>query len=629
VLTPFYAPRCTDAARGYRRLLARGDLLCPQPALDRTEDVIDLLVQERPGRGDVVPLGQTTTAAGGRGVLGDEDRMAPHGSLAAVIGGLGRGQTLADEAATVFHDHRERLLLQIGSFSRAKAKAAAEPAPRQSRKQIVQVAHRSSHGGNRRSAPPDQCQGRQQGANPPKTAQIALRTNRSPAFLYPWNISEHATASHTRRQGRDNRTREVEVDTPDRRGYTGASSGLWGEFRLRAAIGSTPPVFSHRQPSYNEADSIAHPAAVVSEGLTKYFPDKQSVIINADNASPDGTEEVFLGTQTRVPKIYITTPENTPGKGWNFANAFRKSYSLGARAIVCVDADLVSITPQWMKYMVEPILEEGYDYLAPLYSRHKYDGTITNNICYPLVLGVFGRDIRQPIGGDFALSARLARHLVSVPWHRTTHQYGIDVFMTMHAILGDYRVGQVGLGSKIHKPSAPKLGEMFIQVLSTALATVAASFDKWKSVASIADTPVFGIKQPTPAQDLQVDRRMIRKSAVEGFKETRHALEEYFSPQVVERLKGTFAEDDGPQIDTDFWVDILFDAVAAFPGCNDPVRLVNSMRGLYFGRVFSFMNETWELSSAQCEEPIRQQGVRVFERRGELIERLEAACSPR
>ena len=26
-----------------------------------------------------------------------------------------------------------------------------------------------------------------------------------------------------------------------------------------------------------------------------------------------------------------------------------------------------------------PILDESCDYLAPLYSRHKYDGTITNN----------------------------------------------------------------------------------------------------------------------------------------------------------------------------------------------------------------------------------------------------------
>ncbi len=378
-------------------------------------------------------------------------------------------------------------------------------------------------------------------------------------------------------------------------------------------------------PSYKEADSIAHPTKVVSEGLKKYFPDKKSVIINADNASPDKTEEVFLGTQTRVPKIYITTPPNTPGKGWNFANAFRKLYSLGARAIVCVDADLISITPEWINYMVSPVLEEGFDYLTPLYSRHKYDGTITNNICYPLIYGIFGQDIRQPIGGDFALSARLARHVVSVPWHRTTHQYGVDIFMTMQALLGGFKIAQVGLGSKVHKPSAPKLGPMFIQVVSTALLTVANTFKTWKSVGSVSKTPVFGLQELGEAQDLDVDREIIRRNAVEGFRATNDVLQEYLSPEVARRVEQTFAETDGPQIDTDFWVDVLFDVIAAFPACNDTARLVESMRGLYWGRVYSFMNETWDLSSAECEAPIRRQGVSVFQRRGELIKRLESA----
>ncbi len=377
-------------------------------------------------------------------------------------------------------------------------------------------------------------------------------------------------------------------------------------------------------PSYQEADSIAHPTRVASEGLRKYFPGTKGVIINADNASPDGTEDVFLATETEVPKIHITTPEKTPGKGWNFENAFRKANVLGARAVVCVDADLISITPEWMKYMAEPILERGYDYLTPLYSRHKYDGTITNNICYPIVYGIFGRNIRQPIGGDFALSARLARHLVSVPWHRTTHEYGVDVFMTMQALLGGFRVGQVGLGSKVHKPSAPKLGPMFIHVVSTALVTVAASFDRWKSIAAVEDAPVFGLEELGPAQDLEVDRAMIRNSAVEGFQATVDALRGYLSPELVARLEATFAAPDGPHIDTDFWVDLLFDVIVAFARCDAPVRLVESMRGLYFGRVYSFMNDTWELSSVECEAPIRAQGERVFQRRGELIARLES-----
>jgi len=242
-----------------------------------------------------------------------------------------------------------------------------------------------------------------------------------------------------------------------------------------------------------------------------------------------------------------------------------------------------------------------------------------------LIYGIFGQDIRQPIGGDFALSGRLARHLVSVPWHRTTHQYGIDIFMTMQALLGDFRIGQVGLGSKVHKPSAPKLGPMFLQVVGTALLTVAGSVPRWKSITSITRPPVYGLQELGPAQDLQVDREMIRRNALEGFAATSGSLREYLGEDVVGRLEETFADPSGPQIDTDFWIDILFDVIAAFPGCDDPPQLVESMRGLYWGRVLSFINATWDLTSAECEEPIREQGVKVFRRRNELIERLERA----
>jgi len=379
-------------------------------------------------------------------------------------------------------------------------------------------------------------------------------------------------------------------------------------------------------PSYKEADNIAFPAKVASEGLAKYFPDKKSVIVNADNASPDGTEDVFLATETEIPKIFITTPPDTPGKGWNFENTFRKAHTLGAKAIVCVDADLLSITPEWIYYMAGPVLD-GMDYLTPLYSRHKYDGTITNNICYPLVYGILCRNTRQPIGGDFSLSGRLADHITTQTWHRTTHEYGVDIFMTMNAILGGFKTGEVGLGAKIHKPSAPKLGPMFIQVVGTAFLTIANSFRTWKDLTAIQNQPLFGLRTLDPAQDLDVDRAKICANAKEGFEGAAGELKDILTPKVMKRLEKTFGAKDGPVIDTDFWVDVLFDMIAAFPAHEDKAQLVEAMRGLWFGRVFSFMNDTWELTSAECEEPIRAQGTRVFERRQELVKRLEKVFS--
>ena len=59
---------------------------------------------------------------------------------------------------------------------------------------------------------------------------------------------------------------------------------------------------------------------------------------------------------------------------------------------------------------MSPVLEQGFDYVAPYYLRHKYDGTITNSIVYPMTRTLYGHRIRQPIGGDFGFSGHLAQH---------------------------------------------------------------------------------------------------------------------------------------------------------------------------------------------------------------------------
>ena len=376
-------------------------------------------------------------------------------------------------------------------------------------------------------------------------------------------------------------------------------------------------------PAYNEADSIAHPTRVVSEGLRRYFPDRSSVIINADNDSPDATEEVFLATETEVPKIYITTPENTPGKGWNFVNAFRRVYGLGAQAVVCVDADLISITPEWIDYMATPILEHGLDYLTPLYSRHKYDGTITNNICYPLIYGLFCRNIRQPIGGDFAMSRRFAEHLVKQPWHLTTEQYGVDIFMTMNAITGGFRICETGLGAKRHKPSAPKLGPMFIQVVGTAFLTVIRSFEQWKNRDTIDRPLLYGLRDLEPPQELDIDRSAIEKQAREGFAENRDLLKSVLTPELFDEYAAMF---DGGEIDisAEQWVTAVYDMIAAFRVAPDRDALVESLKGLYFGRALAFMNKTWEMSTEEAEGEILAQAEVFHARRDYLIQKLEA-----
>src|SRR4030066_1507836 len=171
-------------------------------------------------------------------------------------------------------------------------------------------------------------------------------------------------------------------------------------------------------PSYNNSRTIGHVVRAVMAGLAKYFPGAKAVLVNSDGGSTDGTQDevkrvqiedfkTILITHPVHPVYKIVTPyHGNPGKGSAFRAIFEAARSLSAKACAVVDSDLRSITPEWMELLLTPIYAEGFDYVAPLYARHKFDGTITNNIVYPLTRALYGKRVRQPIGGDFGFSEK-------------------------------------------------------------------------------------------------------------------------------------------------------------------------------------------------------------------------------
>ena len=65
--------------------------------------------------------------------------------------------------------------------------------------------------------------------------------------------------------------------------------------------------------------------------------------------------------------------------------------------------------------------------MALIYGRHKFDGTITNGIVYPLMRPLYGNRVRQPIAGGFGFSGSLAKfYLTKDIWDTDVGLFGID-----------------------------------------------------------------------------------------------------------------------------------------------------------------------------------------------------------
>ncbi len=373
-------------------------------------------------------------------------------------------------------------------------------------------------------------------------------------------------------------------------------------------------------PSLNEADNISFVVRQVDKGLKKYFNNYKSVIINVDNDSPDNTKKYFLKTKTVNPKIYISTPSGVMGKGNNFYNLFNKAMKFKAKAICVVDADLKSITPEWIYSFITPILE-GKDYITPNYARCEYDGSLTNHICYPIIYGLFGKKIRQPIGGDFSFSPKLVNYWLKQKWHKTTYLYGIDIFMTMHALMGNFKIEQTNLGAKVHKPSAPKLGPMFTQVLTTFFKFIKANKKKWINKKLKGDTINFGKGRLEECQTLSVDYKAMKAASIFNFIANEETIKRALNPLLYMKLKRMYSKKI-VNIDAKMWNKILYDFIYAYNTSYSHTDLIEALKSLYFGRFTTFFKSTLEKTTIECEDDINRQAQIFWKNRKYLLNKF-------
>lgn len=371
-------------------------------------------------------------------------------------------------------------------------------------------------------------------------------------------------------------------------------------------------------PSYNEADSIDFVTRKADEGLQQHYGDRRCIIVNCDNNSPDDTKGVFLRTETATPKEYISTPPGVKGKGNNFFNLFNFAARTGADAIVVVDADLTSITGEWIKKLAEPVLEKNKDFVSPLYLRHKYDGTITNNLVFPLVYSLMNKHARQPIGGDFAVSKGLVEHYLKQDWTDTTRQYGVDIFMTMNALVGGFETAQVQLGAKLHKPSAPKLGPMFTEVITSLFDIITSNPNAMNNDVN-RDRPAREYDLPDiEPPDIAFEPEAIKQTALEEFKLHRSWLEANLNhgADLFGRVDDAFKQDI-IGIDSELWSDIVFHLLDIYPSRNETDRkeLIESFKPLYRGATYNFVRNTETMSSLQAEERVVAQADLFWDKR--------------
>jgi len=377
-------------------------------------------------------------------------------------------------------------------------------------------------------------------------------------------------------------------------------------------------------PSFNNAKTIAHVVQAVSAGLAKYFSNYNCILVNSDGGSTDGTADLVKKTsledfktlliEHQVPSLHkiITPYSGIPGKGSAFRTIFEIASLLEAKACAVVDSDLRSIAPEWIELLIEPVLYHDFDFVAPLYQRHKYDGTITNSIIYPLTRALYGKRIRQPIGGEFGFSGKVASFFLSQRkvFDTDVARYGIDIWMTTTAVAEGFKVCQSFLGAKIHDPKDPSadLASMLSQVTGSVFFLMEKYHNRWSRISGSEPVAEFGFKFEVGLEPARINLERMVDGFKQGVSDLTTVWKKILNDDTIRELNNLSSLNVLEfRFPLELWVKIIYDfALAYHRKVMVREHILKSLTPLYLGRVACFVNETFESSALQIEEKIEQ-----------------------
>ena len=325
----------------------------------------------------------------------------------------------------------------------------------------------------------------------------------------------------------------------------------------------------------------------------------------------------------------VTSFRGTPGKGKAFRRIFEIAHELKVKAVVVVDSDLRSITPEWIQLLGGPVLFKDFDYVTPLYTRHKYDGTITNSIIYPLTRAIYGKRIRQPIGGEFGFSANLLNHYMEKDiWDTDVAFYGIDIWMTSVALANDFKVCQSFLGAKIHNPkSVATLAPMFKQVLGTIFSLIEENHEIWSAVKGSKDIQTLGFQASVIPEEAHQDYNELLNRFHRGAPKFNCIWQEVLKKDNHQELEKVISlEKKSFRFPTELWVKLIYDYILfyhrfkhTFMEMSLPLVL-ESFIPLYFGFIASFVFKTKDMTNQEAENVIEDLCLEFEKQKPYLIE---------
>jgi glucosylglycerate synthase len=379
-------------------------------------------------------------------------------------------------------------------------------------------------------------------------------------------------------------------------------------------------------PTFNNVKTVEPVLTAVKVGVSKVCPQASVLVVNADGGSQDGTQAAIKqAVAPDVPIAFVQhlagdffpgpissqalSESGVPGREHAFRTFFMLAEELEVNACVVIDGNFRFLSSDWMEVLLRPVVEKAVDYVAPLFRRARYEGSLTNCIIYPLSRALYGKQMRYQSGGGYGFSGRLASlYLTKNVWEGEAARYGIDSWLTTVAVAEGCEVSEGFLGTKAHdtKLAGIELSMLLAQAVGALFHLMEEYQEVWERRTGSSPVPQFGPPyEPGPEGGAVNVERMVR-GFQQGLRDLLPIWEIILAPETLAGILALgLVEAEEFRFPEALWVQTIFDfALAYHEKALHREHLLKSLTPLYLGQTASLVLGTREGSPEDVERAI-------------------------
>lgn len=361
-------------------------------------------------------------------------------------------------------------------------------------------------------------------------------------------------------------------------------------------------------PTYNNKRTINYVIRSAHAGFTTFFPNLNSKIVVSDCGSTDETTEFVFSLMGRMGDyLELLQYYEEKGLGKAIKDIFEYAIECDARAIILLDANLANINPVWIKLLVKDVLTEKYDLMTPYYYRYEYEPMITNFVTYPITAAIFGQSVRNPIWKDVCLSRKLVDVILQDKnWTKYVYGFGINVLITILAIVNNFRIAQANLGVlKYLEDFKVNLEHVFKEIVATELSLIETYEWYWRDVKIHKPVPIIGTKKIEILNRPHFDFWMLYNAFRKVYQRQERLMSKIFPENLNKRIMEIYNLNRSDfSLSPDDWSKILIYSILAYKKEKNKDAVIDLLVGLWSAKVASFISETKNLTAMDIEEKI-------------------------